>query len=213
MPSYKKEPVLPVQQLIILSICRFAEPTALTSVFPYLPEMMESFHIPENDIAKWAGISSAVFAASQCVTAIAWGRASDLYGRKPTILCGLLGTMTASLLFGFSQSLTWAIITRCIGGASSGTVGIIRTTVAEMVPHKSLQPRAFSIMPLIWSLGSVVGPIMGGALAKPATNIPQIFGDMWFFKRFPFALPNLVSGLFYVIGLTSGFLFLKVRET
>ena len=69
---------LPVKQLVILcmftrrvflyklanfttAICRFAEPIALTSVFPYVPELMESFGIPQNAIARWAGISSSSF--------------------------------------------------------------------------------------------------------------------------------------------------------
>ena len=103
-----------------------------------------------------------------------------------------------------------AIATRFIGGACSGTVGIIRTTVAEMVPHKSLQPRAFSIMPLVWSMGSVMGPILGGALAEPVKSLPEIFGKIEFFRTFPYALPNLVISVFYVIGLVTGFLFLKV---
>jgi len=42
-----------------------------------------------------------------------------------------------------------ALIARMLGGAANGNVGIIRTAVAEMVPQKSLQPRAFSVMPLV----------------------------------------------------------------
>ena len=94
-----------------------------------------------------------MFSFSQCLTGIAWGRASDYFGRKRTILLGLTCTMIASLLFGFSRTLTWAILARSLAGASSGTVGIIRTTVAEMVTERELQPRAFSIMPLVWSIG------------------------------------------------------------
>ena len=68
--------------------------------------------------------------------------------------------MVASLLFGFSQNLSQAIVARSIAGGCSGTVGVIRTTVAEMVPQRELQPRAFSVMPLVWSIGSIVGPSM-----------------------------------------------------
>ncbi|RAL60437.1 hypothetical protein DID88_000212 [Monilinia fructigena] len=100
---------LPVAQLTILAICRFAEPVALTSVFPYLPEMIESFGVEKKDVAQWA------------------------------------------------VSLPMAIIARALQGACNGNVGIIRTMVAEMVPEKELQPRAFSIMPLVWSLGSIFG--------------------------------------------------------
>ena len=71
-------------------------------------------------------------------------------------------------------------------GLISDLVGIIRTMVAEMVPEKELQPRAFSIMPLVWSLGSVVGPAFGGFFAQPATQYPYLFGKVKFLRKFPY---------------------------
>jgi MFS family permease len=111
--------------------------------------MIESFGIAKPDVAKWAGTTSAVFSLAQCSTAVLWGRASDRFGRKPIIIIGLTCTMITSVLFGLSTTLPWAIVTRSIAGACNGNVGIIRTMVAEMVPEKILQPRAFSIMPLV----------------------------------------------------------------
>src|ERR1700760_971398 len=131
-------------------------------------------------------------------------------------VCGLLcepvshrHSLGSSLLFGFSRSLKWAIVARALSGASNGNVGILRTTVAEMVPHKSLQPRAFSLLPLVWQIGSIVGPILGGALASPGTKLPQIFGHNKFLKKFPFALPNLVASVFFTLGILEGILFLQ----
>jgi hypothetical protein len=204
-----RKPKLPVAQLVILSICRFAEPVALTGVNPYLPEMIESFHVPRDQIAKWAGTLSAAFSISQCLTAIFWGRASDKYGRKPIILLALTTAMLSSLLFGFSTNLKWAMFARALSGISNGNVGTLRTTVAEMVPERSLQPRAFSIMPLVWQIGAVIGPIMGGWLASPARTMPEIFKGNKLLTKYPYALPNLVSGVFFTIGLTTGLLFLK----
>jgi MFS family permease len=82
--------------------------------------------------------------------------------------------------------------------------------VAEMVQTKELQPRAFSIMPLVWSLGSIFGPAFGGFLAQPAVQFPNLFGDSKFFKTYPFALPNFVAALFFLISMTTATLFLKV---
>ncbi|OBT39479.1 hypothetical protein VE00_10126 [Pseudogymnoascus sp. WSF 3629] len=205
----RRPPKLPVQQLIILAICRFAEPIAATSVFPYLPEMIESFGVKKQEVAKWAGITSAVFSLSQSVTAIIWGRASDVFGRKPVILLGLTSTMIMSILWGFSTSLTWAIIARALSGGGNGNVGIIRTMVAEMVPERSLQPRAFSVMPLVWSFGSILGPAFGGFFASPAANLPWLFGNNKLLTKFPFALPNMIASLFFTVGIIVGFLFLK----
>ena len=148
---------LPVKQLVILcknyssppkirkihanvpppsAICRFAEPIALTSVFPYLPEMIESFGVPKNDIARWAGLTSAIFSLCQSLTGMPWGTASDRYGRKPIILIGLINTMVTMLLWGFSTSLPMAIVVRALQGLGNGNIGILRTTVAELCPWK-----------------------------------------------------------------------------
>lgn len=175
--------------------------------------MIESFSVPKTKVAYWAGVTSAIFSLAQCATGVIWGRASDRFGRKPAILAGLTWTMFTSVLFGFSTSLPLAIAARALAGAGNGNVGIIRTTVAEMVPQKELQPRAFSIMPLVWTIGSIFGPAFGGALASPAKRHPELFGDVDFLKRFPFALPNLVTSILFLIGLTTGVLFLKACIT
>ncbi|KAI7664333.1 MFS general substrate transporter, partial [Hortaea werneckii] len=205
-----RERRLPKQQLAILAICRFAEPLASTSLFPYLPEMIRSFSIPESEVGKWAGLAAAMFSLCQACMGIPWGRFSDLYGRKTAILLGLTSTMFTSLLWGFSTSLPMAIVARSLAGAGNGNVGIIRTVVAEMVPFKELQPRAFSIMPLVWNVGSIFGPTIGGALANPLGVKPgEVIEDPSLFQRFPYALPNLVSACFFAIGITNGLLFLE----
>ncbi|KAE8450680.1 hypothetical protein EG329_006025 [Mollisiaceae sp. DMI_Dod_QoI] len=191
------------------SVLQFAEPIALTSVFPYLPEMIESFGVERENVARWAGIAGASFSFAQCLTAIMWGRASDRFGRKPTILFALFCTMIACLVWGMARTLPMAIAARALAGGCNGNVGIIRTMVAEMVPQKELQPRAFSIMPLVWTIGSIFGPSFGGMFAKPTENLPWLFGNSQFFAKFPFLLPNLVAAALFILGLLTGVLFLE----
>ncbi|KAK5634909.1 hypothetical protein RRF57_010620 [Xylaria bambusicola] len=181
----------------------------MTSVYPYLPEMIASFGVERKDVAKWAGATSAVFSVAQSLTAVPWGRASDKFGRKPIIMTGLFCTMCFFLAWGVSTSLKMAIIIRALQGACNGNVGIIRTMVAEMVQERELQPKAFSIMPLVWSVGSVFGPAFGGLFAKPAERFPGLFGNSYFFNKYPFALPNIIGGVVFLISLSTAMLFLK----
>lgn len=81
--------------------------------------------------------------------------------------------------------------------------------VAEMVQDRELQPKAFSIMPLVWSIGSVFGPAFGGFFAKPAQQFPGLFGNSYFFNKFPFALPNLLAGIVFLVSVSTAALFLK----
>lgn len=100
---------------------------ALTSVFPYLPEMIESFGVDKDNVAKWAGLAGAIFSISQSLTAVPWGRASDKFGRKPVILLGLTSTMITFIVWGLSTSLPMAIAARAIqgGGNGNGVSGLI----------------------------------------------------------------------------------------
>ncbi|EER43111.1 MFS transporter [Histoplasma capsulatum H143] len=223
MDTKTQKPKLPVQQFIVLSICRFAEPVIFTSVFPYLN--MENGELRIADRVFYIGLYTSIpptisfesttfyymimgpvsdnrlstlhTARNVCqgLTAVAWGAASDRIGRRPIIISGLCITMTFSLMFGFSTSLPMAILARACVGLGNGNVGIIRTVVAELVPEKELQPRAFSIMPLVWTIGSIFGPGFGGALADPARRHKEQFGDSTFFKKYPYALPNMAETL------------------
>jgi MFS family permease len=170
----------PSRQLLILAACRFSEPVAMTSSFPYLFFMIRDFHLSDDEkkIGRYAGLLASSFSFAQFFSGplprpsvpcpwltegLPWGRLSDLYGRKPIVLCGLLGTVAATLAFGFSTTFTQALIARTSAGLLNGNVGVIRTMVAEMVVERAHQARAFSVMPFVWSAGSILGPVLGGA--------------------------------------------------
>ncbi|KAF3904395.1 hypothetical protein ABW21_db0202763 [Orbilia brochopaga] len=203
-------PDFPTHQLIILSICRLVEPIAFTSIVPYIYYMVSHFHVTSNDgeIALWTGSTIAAFAFAETLTGILWGNLSDRIGRKPVLIIGLLGTGLSMLLFGLAPSMPLALAARALGGLLNGNVGVIQTTVAELVPKREYQPRAFSIMPFVWSLGSIIGPSLGGLLAEPVQHYPGVFPRGGLFDQFPYLLPNLACAIICVVGAVNGILFL-----
>ena len=170
---------------------------------------MERFGVPENEIARWAGFTSAIFSLCQAFTGLIWGAASDYYGRKPIILVGLFNTMLTMLLWGFSTNLPMAMTARALQGLGNGNVGILRTTVAELCPWKELQPRAFSVMPLVYTVGAIIGPTLGGALSNPLGIDPRAHQGDRFLEVFPYCLPNIVAAVFFAVGIIVGWLFLQ----
>ncbi|KAF3313133.1 hypothetical protein TWF173_006307 [Orbilia oligospora] len=205
--NVKKGPRLPLKQLSILALCRVADPICMTSVFSYLPQMIRSFGVSENEIGVWAGVISASLALCQCLTAVAWCRLSDRIGRKPSILLGLVAMMASTIAFGFSTSITMAIVTRCLIGLT-GNVGILRTVAAELAPDPDLKLQALGILPLAWNLGTITGPAIGGFLSEPAQKYPSLFPPGGFFDKSPWALPNLLIALMIFTGGFLAFLFL-----
>ncbi|KXH61036.1 major facilitator superfamily transporter [Colletotrichum salicis] len=185
----------PTTQMFVLALCRICEPIAFMSIFPYVYKMVEHFNITEDTskISVYAGMITSAFTLAEFSTGVVWGRLSDKIGRKPVLLMGLFGTALSSLVFGFAPNLTVALIARAL----------------ELVTVKEHQPRAYTIMPLVWCLGSIVGPALGGLLAEPVKSYPQYFkaGTIW--EQYPFLLPNLFSAATVFCGVVIGLLFLE----
>lgn len=181
------------------------------SIFPYVYQMVESFHVTDNDqkIALYAGMITSAFTFAEFSAGMFWGRMSDKIGRKPVLIMGLIGTAISMIVFGFAPNLPTAMIARALGGLLNGNIGVLQTTVAEIVTVKEHQPRAYSIMPFVWCLGSIIGPAMGGALAQPCDNYPWLFQRGTIFDSFPFLLPNVVCVVILVFGVVVGLMFLE----
>lgn len=181
------------------------------SIFPYAYRMIESFNLTQDDtqISIYAGMLITAFAFAEFSTGMIWGRISDRFGRKPVLVMGLVGTALSMICFGFATNLTGAIVARALGGLLNGNVGVLQTTVAELVTKKEHQPRAYSIMPFVWGLGSIIGPAMGGALAQPSESYPALFPRGSLFDTYPFLLPNLVCVIILIFGIVNGVLFLE----
>ncbi|CVK99551.1 related to E.coli tetracycline resistance protein TCR1 [Fusarium mangiferae] len=203
-------PPFPAKQMFVLACCRICEPIAFMSIFPYIYYMIQDFNITDdsNKISVYAGMVTSAFTLAEFSTGVLWGRLSDKIGRKPVLLFGLLGTAISVLVFGFAPSLPVALFARALGGLLNGNIGVLQTTVAELVTVKEHQPRAYTIMPMVWCIGSIVGPMIGGALARPCISYPEIFARGTIWDRYPYLLPNLFSAATVFFGVIIGLLFL-----
>lgn len=146
-------------QLVVLALCRFAEPLSNTSVLSYLYYLLKSFDdkLSPSEIARQAGYVATSFALGQFLTGTIWGRLSDSRGRRFVLLIGLSGTISSALVFGFCQKLWVVIAARLCAGLLNGNVGVLRTMISEIVVEKKHQSRAFLIMPMCFNLGAIIG--------------------------------------------------------
>ncbi|KAG2731472.1 hypothetical protein G9P44_005888 [Scheffersomyces stipitis] len=215
----------PVRQMFIISIIRFSEPLAFTSLFPYLYFMIRDFHIAEReeDISKYSGYLASSFAFCQFLFAVRWGKLSDRIGRKIILLIGLFGTSLSLICFGFSQTYWTALISRSLAGVLNGNVAVLRTMIGEIATERRHQALAFSTLPLLFNFGSIIGPAIGGSkyLTHPRKENPYHPGETMalleeglsfyerFIRKYPYALSNIVVSCFLWFSLICGFLFLE----
>ena len=212
------------RQLAILTLARLSEPLSATSASAYVFHQLEFFNpdLSASAISRRVGILSASFTGAQAVTAVHWGRFADSKwgGRKRVLLVGLTGSAIGNLGYGFAEDYGTAIVFRVFAGVLNGNIGVMRTMISEIVKEKKYQSRAFLLLPACFNIGTLIGPVLGGFLADPVTNYPGLLGPgsalggengVQWLKRWPYALPNILSaGFLFGAALL---VFLNLEET
>jgi len=200
----------PTTQLFILALIRVSEPIALTSIFPYAWKLVLHYNIGDKGDASFhAGILISAFALAEALTGMYWGGLSDRIGRKPVLLLGCAGTMLSLLLVGIAPNFWVALFGRALGGLLNGNIGVIQTMVGEITINPKHEPRAFSVMPFVWSIGTIIGPSIGGYFANPADNFPEVFSKNGIFAKFPYLLPNLICAVMMLGSIAAGYFLLE----
>ncbi|KAH8695137.1 MFS transporter [Talaromyces proteolyticus] len=194
---------LPKKQMAVLAMIALAEQTALNSISPYLPNMTATFpEVHGNDVGVYVGIIASAFALAQFATNYFWGWLSDRIGRKPVIITGTICTALTFVLFGFCTTLWQAIVVQALMGMLNGNAGLVSTCLGE-ITDRSNQSRAFTYLPVLYGLGGITGPLLGGSL---------IFHTNPFDKGqpnpYPYLVPNLVSAVILAIDLILTAIFL-----
>lgn len=204
----------PVWQMFVVSIIRFSEPLTFTSIFPFIYFLIKSFKIADDDksISKYSGYLTASFAFTQFLCCIHWGTVSDKIGRKPVLMIGLSGTAISMLIFAFSTNFYMALFARSLAGALNGNISTLRVMIGEIATERRHQSVAFSTLPLLWNLGSVLGPLIGAYFTKvenpKVTTLTFKLVDK-FMNKFPYALSSIVVSMFLFCSLIFGILFLE----
>ncbi|KAF9266457.1 MFS multidrug-resistance DHA1 sub-family [Marasmius fiardii PR-910] len=208
--TIKRTPI-PWFQFSIILFLQLAEPLTAQVIYPFTPQLIRDIGITHGDEAKvghYVGLLQSLFFVTQALTVLYWARISDRIGRKPVILTGLFGLSVSMFCFGLSKTFWGLVMSRSLNGALNGNIGVIKSVMAEMTDSTNIA-QAYSYMPLAWSTGGVLGPLIGGALSHPAEQFPELFGHSKFMKEYPYFLPCAVPAVFSALAWVVTFCFLK----
>lgn len=158
--------------------------------------MAKSFpEVKDGQAGLYVGLIASSFALAQFATNFFWGWLSDRIGRKPVVITGTFLTLLCFVAFGFCRTLWQAILVQVCMGLVNGNAGVVSTCLGE-ITDRSNQSRAFTYLPVVYGLGAITGPIVGGVLVMEHHPFHKDRPN-----PYPYIFPNLFAAVVLAIDL------------
>ena len=181
-------------------------------------------YITAAAIGPYAGILASSFRLGRIPTAIPWGRCADVYGRKFTLIVGILAMIAGNILFAIAPTFSIAVGIRFCTGLLNGTMVVARTSISEIAKgDPKLESRGVAIFSSVSGYAMLIGPAIGGLLSNPIRQYPTFFHKIneddsavrlfckSILEEYPFLLPNMIGSI--VASLSLVLVIFCVEET
>ena len=137
--------------------------------------------------AALVGLLGSLYAAAQFAGGPFLGGLSDRVGRRPVLICCLLGASLAYLLLGLAETLLLLFAAVLLAGGASGTQAIAQAYIADGTPPER-RAQGLGLIGAAFGLGLMAGPALGGLLSLFSLGAPT-------FAASALALCNAAFGL------------------
>ena len=151
-----------IAALAVVSIAFLADTVLYYLLVPLLPSYARDLHLSQRGVSLLFGS----YAAALLLSTFPLGRLADVVGRRTTMLWGLAGLGTTTLLFALSSSFPLLVAARVLQGVSAAatwTSGL--ALVADHFPA-SERGRAMGTVFAFANFGILAGPPLAGYLAE-----------------------------------------------
>ncbi|OPX46860.1 MFS transporter [Clostridium thermobutyricum] len=159
-------------------------------ISPVIPFLVKPYISNPSEQSIFVTLLTSVYAVCVFFSAPGLGALSDRYGRRPILLVCLLGSAIGYLVFGIGGALWVLFAGRIIDGITGGNISTIFAYFADITPREQ-RTKYFGGISAVAGVGTVLGPTIGGILAKFGYSVPFYFGAI-------ITLFNFVYGIFYM---------------
>ncbi|KKC46961.1 MFS transporter [Paenibacillus sp. D9] len=146
-------------------------------ITPVMPFLVQPYTSSPGEQAVVVTLLSSVYAFCVFFAAPALGALSDRYGRRPLLLACLLGSAIGYFIFGLGGALWILFAGRIIEGITGGSISTIFAYFADIIPSEQ-RTKYFGWVSAVVGAGTVIGPTLGGLLAKFGYSVPMYFGAL-----------------------------------
>ena len=143
-------------------------------IIPVIPKLIERLiHGDVSDASGYAGWLTAAYAGMQFLFAPLIGNLSDKFGRRPVLLCSLLGFSIDYLFSAFAPTIGWLFVGRIVAGITGASFTTASAYIAD-ISEPEKRAANFGMVGVAFGLGFIIGPVLGGLLGKYDVHYPFI---------------------------------------
>jgi len=175
--------------IAFILVTLFIDILGIGIIIPVLPELIKEFAGGSTTLAGWyVGVIGASYSLMLFLFAPVMGALSDRLGRRPVLLASLFGLGIDFLIQGFAPSIGWLFIGRIFAGMMGASFSTANAYVADVSTPEN-RARNFGLIGVMFGLGFIFGPALGGLLGGLHLRLP-------FFVAAALSLVNWLYGFF-----------------
>jgi len=158
-PTYsRRDTLLTMLGVLMVMLLASLDQTIVSTAMPRVIADLQGFD-------RYTWVSTAYLLTSTVMVPI-YGKLSDIFGRKPIFLFGVVIFLIGSALSGASQSMNQLIAFRAFQGIGAGALMPIAIAIVGDLFTPRERGKWQGVTGGVWGLSAIVGPTLGGWITQ-----------------------------------------------